>query len=295
MGYEIRIASQVERWLAELRDRDPAAADRIDEAVATLRADGEGVGPPLVVPVDDPVRAGGRTAVRRSGTPARVRMPWRGKPASDIPRWLLGRFGFWMALPGLDAACQRQRVTLTHVRRAVADVATSRKRLEQQIEQLDQRGLGQGELPSLRRQYADMQAKEERLQVASRRLQAQMNAFLVGKEAVEAAYAAAEEAAEAAWAEVTGTVSSDAEGAGSAVSEAGNADLDGPAQPTSWLRELRPGAPESASTRILFTVEPPGTAVLLAAGMENDWLRAWYTEAITLCRIRYQRMHGGTR
>lgn len=190
-------------------------------------------------------------------------------------------------------------MTLTHVRRAVADVATSRKRLEQQIEQLDQRGLGPGELPGLRRQYEDMQAKEERLQVASRRLQAQMNAFLIGKEAVETAYAAAEEAAEAAWPEVTGTVSpdasSDAEGAGPAVSEAGNADPDGPARPTSWLRELRPCAPESASIRILFTVEPPGTAVLLAAGMQNDWLCAWYTEAITLGRIRYQRKHAGTR
>ena len=35
-----------------------------------------------------------------------------------------------------------------------------------------------------------------------------------------------------------------------------------------------------ADTRILFTVEPSGTAVLLAAGMDSDWLRAWYTEAI---------------
>jgi hypothetical protein len=45
----------------------------------------------------------------------------------------------------------------------------------------------------------------------------------------------------------------------------------------------------------LFTVEAPGTAVLLAAGMESDWLRAWYTEAIANCRIRYQREQGNTR
>ena len=55
------------------------------------------------------------------------------------------------------------------------------------------------------------------------------------------------------------------------------------------LRELRPGVPGSAGARILFAVEPPGTAVLLAAGMEGDWLRAWYTEAIANCRIRYRR------
>jgi hypothetical protein len=34
--------------------------------------------------------------------------------------------------------------------------------------------------------------------------------------------------------------------------------------------------------------------VLLAAGMESDWLRAWYTEAIANCRIRYQREQGNT-
>ena len=31
-------------------------------------------------------------------------------------------------------------------------------------------------------------------------------------------------------------------------------------------------------THILFTVESPGTAVLPAAGMESDRLRAWYTD-----------------
>ena len=53
--------------------------------------------------------------------------------------------------------------------------------------------------------------------------------------------------------------------------------------------------PELARTRILFTVESPGTAVLLAAGMESDGLRAWYTEAIANCRIRYQREQESTR
>ena len=53
MGYLIRMAPEVEEWLAALRDRDPAAAERIDEAVAAVRAGGESVGPPLVVPLDD--------------------------------------------------------------------------------------------------------------------------------------------------------------------------------------------------------------------------------------------------
>ena len=49
-----------------------------------------------------------------------------------------------------------------------------------------------------------MQAKEERVTAASRRLMAQVNAFKTGTEATKTAYTAAEEAAQAVWTEVTG-------------------------------------------------------------------------------------------
>jgi hypothetical protein len=39
-------------------------------------------------------------------------------------------------------------------------------------------------------------------------------------------------------------------------------------------------------------VEPPATAVLLAASTERDWLRAWYTEMIPRSQARYQRGTG---
>lgn len=284
MGYLIRMAPQVEEWLAAVRDRDPAVAGLIDEAVAALRAGGESVGSPLVVPVDDP-------------------------PLS--------------ARPDLDAAYERQLELLTRVRRAVADVATSRKRLELQAAQLEQqisklaeqsrkaveaghgnpaeqaetrRGAAEEQLADLRREYADVQAEEERMTVASQRLQAKVDAFRTRKEAIKAGYAAAKAGAEAAWVEaVIDDASADTDGPGSAGDEAVDADSPSPARPSLQLSELRPGAPESAGTRILFTVEPPGTAVLLAAGMESDWLRAWYTEAIANCRIRYQREQESTR
>lgn len=186
---------------------------------------------------------GGPTLSHRGGWPGHGRKPWQSKPVSDAPRWLLGRIGFWIALPGLDAAYRRQRLTFSRVRRAVADVATSRKRLELQIGQLAQQvgepdvqsrpGMetGQGgiadegqvsrdatgpRLASLRQRYADMQVKEERLNVASRRLMAEMNAFQVAREAIEAAYEGAEEAAQAAWAEVADNADDEARGASAA-------------------------------------------------------------------------------
>ncbi|HEY3734650.1 MAG TPA: hypothetical protein VGL63_12115 [Streptosporangiaceae bacterium] len=69
---------------------------------------------------------------------ARPRKPWPTKPRSEAPRWLLGTVGIRIALPGLDAAYRRQRLTLARVRRSVADVATERMQLEWKIGQLEQ-------------------------------------------------------------------------------------------------------------------------------------------------------------
>src|SRR5262249_11230441 len=139
---------------------------------------------------------------------ASVRSTWRGMPASREASRVLGKIGFWIAQPGLDAAYQQQFAELQRTRRAVADMATSCKRLELQIAELErQADTAQdvtGQLADLRRQYADMQVREERVTVASRRLMAEINAFKTGKDAAKTAYTAAEEAAQAVWTEVAG-------------------------------------------------------------------------------------------
>jgi chaperonin cofactor prefoldin len=112
--------------------------------------------------------------------------------------------GFWIAQPGLDAACQRQLVALQRSRRDVADVATAAKRLELQIAELERQanedgggGNTTGQLAELRRQHEDLQAREERATALSRRLMEEINALRAGKEATISAYTAAEEAAKA--------------------------------------------------------------------------------------------------
>jgi phage shock protein A len=127
-----------------------------------------------------------------------IRMP---PQAREWLAGVLGRAGFRVALLGLDAAYQQQLVALSRVRRAAADVATSRKRLELHIGDLE-RQAGGGDTAGLRRRYAELQAKEERISAASRRLMADVNAFRDGKQAIKAAYTAAGEAADAVWAEV---------------------------------------------------------------------------------------------
>jgi phage shock protein A len=119
----------------------------------------------------------------------------------------------------LDYSYQRQLEMLTKVRRGVADVATSRKRVELQVNQLQAQsdkltqqakkaiemnredlarealtrksGL-QGQINDLQAQQAQLQAEEEKLTVASQRLQAKVEAFRTRKETIKATYTAAE-------------------------------------------------------------------------------------------------------
>jgi len=154
----------------------------------------------------------------------------RSRPVASAQYWLLGMIGSWATGPGLEAAHQRLLLTLSRARRANADIATSRKRLELRISELERQAdktealggkamdasqvdaAGQdqatrdatGQLADLRRQYADMQAKEQRVHAANQRLFAEINAFRASKDAITAAHTAAEEAAKAVSAAATG-------------------------------------------------------------------------------------------
>jgi phage shock protein A len=119
----------------------------------------------------------------------------------------------------LDYSYQRQLELLTKVRRGVADVATSRKRVELQMNQLQQssnkledqarkalsmgredlarealtrKSSAQSQLNDLQAQYAQLQGEEEKLTIASQRLQAKVDAFRTRKETIKATYTAAE-------------------------------------------------------------------------------------------------------
>ncbi len=119
----------------------------------------------------------------------------------------------------LDYSYQKQLELLQNVRRGVADVATSRKRVELQASKLNseverlqnaaQRALEsnredlarealtrksglQGQLDDLQTQHAALQAEEEKLVRASSRLQAKVDAFRTRKETIKASYSAAE-------------------------------------------------------------------------------------------------------
>ncbi len=119
----------------------------------------------------------------------------------------------------LDYSYQRQLEMLQKVRRGVADVATSRKRIELQMNQINQqsaklekqardalaagredlarealsrRSSVQSQLTDLQAQYEQLQGEEEKLTFASQRLQTKVDTFRTRKETIKATYTAAE-------------------------------------------------------------------------------------------------------
>lgn len=119
----------------------------------------------------------------------------------------------------LDYSYKKQLELLQKVRRGVADVATSRKRVEVQMTQLQQQadklqeqakkamsldredlarealtrrsGLA-NQIADLHTQHEALQGEEEKLTIAAQRLQAKVESFRTKKETIKASYTAAE-------------------------------------------------------------------------------------------------------
>jgi phage shock protein A/DNA-binding XRE family transcriptional regulator len=304
MGYQLRMHREIRDWLTELRDTEPELARLVGEAVLALLDAGETLGPPLVVSLESALHS------------------------PDDPR------------EALDYSYQRQLEMLTKVRRGVADVATSRKRIELMVSTLEQQAaklasqreqaLGAGNeslasearsreagtqqrLSELHRQLHTLAVEEERLTMASQRLQAKVEAFRVQKETIKARYTAAEgvQSVREAFAIISKDTSdleetnteeantetdseSDLASASAAEDElrqeirdltlpwSGNS---GPAEEDDvhvppGMMELRPGAPDYPRAGVLFVVEPSGTAVLVGWIEDPGGSRRDYREAI---------------
>src|SRR6266568_4906991 len=257
MGYRLQLSAEIRDWLADLRDSDPPAALLAGQALAALAEEGEGLGPPLVCPADRP-------------------------GPEDLQGALDRRYQAWLE-------------SLTGMRRRVADAVTLRRDIEQQIAEVQPQAAGQADqLAELRRLLTGVTEAEERLTAASQREQARTDAFRTRKEVLKAAYTAAR--AEYLIEEAAGQHTGD-EGAGASdrlrdVTAEIEREL-GRQTPPGDLLDLRPGAPGDSGIRILFAVEPPGTALLIAVLEGQDAVRDDYPEAVWLSAEVLQRVRAG--
>jgi DNA-binding XRE family transcriptional regulator len=267
MGYRLQMSAEIRDWLADLRDSDPPAALLAGQALAALAEEGESLGPPLVCPADRP-------------------------GPEDLQGALDRRYQAWLE-------------SLTGMRRRVADAVTLRRDIEQQIAEVQSQAADQtGQLAELRRLLTGVTEAEERLTAASQREQARTDAFRTRKEVLKAAYTAAR--AEYLIEEAAGQHAGD-EGAGPAELSALTAGASGRLRdvtaeierelgrqtPPADLLDLRPGAPGDSGIRILFAVEPPGTALLIAVLEGQDAVRDDYPEAVWLSAEVLQRVRAG--
>lgn len=160
----------------------------------------------------------------------------------------------------LDYSYRRQLEAVNRVRRQSADVATLRKRLEVLLDE----AMDDGQRARLRAARDGLQAQEEKIFQVSRRIQQRVEAFRARREVLRASFleALSDEAL--------------------LLADASLVSADIPAERPAGLMELRPGAPDQIVARLLFTIEDPETANVIAAATEDEILHAWYDEVVPL-------------
>jgi len=274
VSYLLRMSGEIHDWLAELHETDPPAALQVGQALAALMSEGATLGPPLVVPV-----------------PAL----W----PEDL-------------LAALDASYQHQLGQLQVVRKRVAEAAWLVKDLQDQLDELESaqaqladqraRALEEGRKDEAGQSGRQLDAAQQDaakarqllpwiteteswLKVRHQRLQARIDAFRTRKELLTATYLAAR--AEVLVDEEVPAAAGSPEAASAAVTRLRDAaaeierELGRRALPEGLL-ELRPGAPGDGEIRLIFAVEPPGTALLVAVLEGREAARDQYREAVML-------------
>jgi hypothetical protein len=292
-GYALGMSGEIHDWLADLRGSDPAVAKRVGQALVTLMEKGARLGEPLVV--------------------------------STAGAWP------WTLAEALDRSYQQRLERLTAVRQGKAEAATLVEDIQDQLAELElaqpelqdlhrraqeaggpQAAQAAGTLAAARQQAAMVRRllpgvieARHRLGEATQRLQARADAFRARQEVLKASYAAASGSLAAREAMAALSTPSDDGGPQQedndeaiSAAEARLADITAQMErelgQEAWpegLMDLRPGAPVRSDIRILFAVEPAGTALLIAVlegldVVEDQYLEAVMASADVLRRVR---------
>ena len=248
MGYKLRMHNEIRDWLIDLRATEPELARLVGEAVLAMLDAGESLGPPLVVSLESVLRP------------------------PDDPR------------DALDLSYQRPMEAPPKVRRGVADVATSRKRVELQVSQLEQMAaqlagqrdvaleMGREDLASRAR------TREAGVQEQLSELRHQLLILPVEKENPIAA-------SQRLLAKIDELLREVPDFTPISQGDPGPKDQDG-VPPPPGVMELRPGTPGDVQVGLLFVVEPQDTAVLVACIENSGGSPDEYREVIRIAAAR---------
>src|SRR5580692_4379819 len=272
------MSGEIHDWLADLHETDPAAAVLVGQALAALMSEGASLGPPLVVPV-----------------------------AETWPEDLAA---------ALDASYQHRLDRLQVVRQRAAEAACLVRDIQDQVDELEsararledrrRRALEEGrrddaELAGRQRTAAERDITQARqllpwltetetwLRTRLQRLQRRTDEFRVRKELLKATYVTAR--AELQVAEEI-PAASDPAAADRLQDVTAEIRRELGRQPVpDGLLELRPAAPAipaapaapaDSEIRLIFGLEPPGTALLIAVLEGREAARDQYRDAVLL-------------
>jgi len=269
VAYRLRMSGEIHDWLAGLQHTDPAAALPVGQALAALISEGASLGPPLVVPVAD---------------------TW----PEDLAA-------------ALDDSYQHRLDRLQVLRKRTAEAASLVKDLQDQVDELEsararlddrwrrardagrreevelagrQRAAAERDITQARQLLPWISETEAFLRTRLDRRQRRNDEFRVRKELLKASYMAARAEIQVAE-EIPAAPDPEAAGRLRDLTVQIRQELGRQPLPDGLL-ELRPGAPGQADIRLIFGLEPPGTALLIAVLEGREAARDQYRDAVLL-------------
>jgi len=329
MGYQLRMSGEIHDWLVQLRTADPARARLVAEALAALAAGGASLGPPLVRPADpdhpgpteaelDPRAQLDEAYQDRLDQLAVLRR--RVADAATLARQFSTQLGDLGSLR-VRLAEQRQEALAAGdtgradtVQQAIADVDRQLALLRERLPRVT------AAEQALTRQSYQQQVRAEELRTRKETLKARYTAAEAEYMVVQAAAALDAEPGGAPGPEpAAGRPGTAAEAQAKLVAITGEIERElgragAPASPgragrVPALLELCPEVPTPevptpevptaegtgrAGTSILFAVEPPGTALLVAVLDGAEAIREHHDEAVAAARGALREARSGT-
>ena len=290
-GYALRMSGEIHDWLVGLRDSDPRAGRRVAQTLAALMEEGRGLGDPLVIST-----AGA----------------WPEALAEDLnrfhPEWL-------ERLAAARRAAVAAVTLIQDIQDQVRELESVAATWEDQHRQAADAGKPHEAAQAARHLAAAQQRAAElqrllptvigawnRLVTINQQLQARVAAFRTRKEVLKATYAAAlatigvHEAIAASGLADDDAQHEDTGRPGQAALADATAQMERELGLEGWpegLMELRPGAPVHNDIRILFAVEPPATALLIAVLEGPEVAESRLPEAVMASADMLQRVRAG--
>jgi phage shock protein A/DNA-binding XRE family transcriptional regulator len=285
VGYQLRMSGEIHDWLADLRETDPAAAMLVGQALAALMSEGASLGPPLVVPAAETWPEDLAAALDASYQHRLDRLQVVRKRAAEAA-------GLVKDIQDQIDELESARARLDDRRRRALEAG--RKDEAEQVGRL--RTVAERDITQARQLLPWLIETEAWLRTRLQRLERRTGEFRVRKELLKATYVTTH--AEVQLAEEIHAASDPgaaAEAAGrlrdvtaEIRQELGRQPLpDGllelrPATPATPAASGTPAVPGDGDIRLIFGLEPPGTALMIAVLEGREAARDQYRDAVLL-------------